>query len=381
MNIHEYQAKELLRRYEVPIPKGALVMSAREARIAAESLGGSVVVKAQIQAGGRGAAGGIKAASSPDEAAELYERFLGMRLVTAQTGPGGRRVRRIYLEERLSIQRELYLSFFVDRARSGIVVAASASGGMGVEREAGGLVSRPIDPAIGPTSHSLRAMAAELGLKGAQCASFRAVASALYRVFTELDCSLIEINPLALVKGQQLVALDAKMSFDDSALFRHPEVADLRDMEEESPEEFEASKYGLSFVKLDGDIGCLVNGAGLAMATLDAIARRGGRAANFLDIGGGASEEAIERAFEILSEGGGIRAALVNVFGGIVRCDAVARGIVSAARRMGLAPPLVVRFAGNRASEGLETLRASGLSFRAAASMNDAADMATASAV
>jgi succinyl-CoA synthetase beta subunit len=272
MNIHEYQAKELLRRYEVPIPKGALVMSAREARIAAESLGGSVVVKAQIQAGGRGAAGGIKAASSPDEAAGLYERFLGMRLVTAQTGPGGRRVRRIYLEERLSVQRELYLSFFVDRAQSGIVVAASASGGMGVEREAGGLVSRPIDPAIGPTSHSLRAMAAELGLKGAQCASFRAVASALYRVFTELDCSLIEINPLALVKGQQLVALDAKMSFDDSALFRHPEVADLRDMEEESPEEFEASMYGLSFVKLDGDIGCLVNGAGLAMATLDAIA-------------------------------------------------------------------------------------------------------------
>jgi succinyl-CoA synthetase beta subunit len=319
-------------------------------------------------------------AKDPAEAATLYERLLGMRLVTAQTGPEGRRVRRIYLEEKLPIHRELYLSLFVDRSSGRVVVAASASGGMGVEGHAGNLLSRPIDPAIGPEPHALRAMAADLGLKGAQCASFLSIASALYRAFTELDCSLIEINPLAVARGQELVAADAKMSFDDSAIFRHPDLADLRDMEEESAEEFEASKYGLSFIKLDGSIGCLVNGAGLAMATLDAIAQRGGRAANFLDIGGSASEEAIERAFELLSEGGGPKAILVNVFGGIVRCDAVAEGIASAARRGRADSPLVVRFAGNRAEEGIKKLRSSGLAFQAAADMNEAAALAVAAA-
>jgi succinyl-CoA synthetase beta subunit len=392
MNIHEYQAKEILGRKGVSVPRGILPASAREARTAAEELGGSVVVKAQIHAGGRGKAGGIKLASSPDEAAALYEDFLGMRLVTKQTGPGGARVRRVYLEEALAIKRELYLSFLVDRKSARIAIIASAAGGSGVEDGAGKkLLKALVDPCLGPTVHALRELAGGLGIEARGRQDFFAIVQKLYRVFCDLDCSLLEINPLALLEEGRLLPLDCKMSFDDNALFRHPELLEYRDIEEGAPEEFEASKYGLSYVKLDGSIACMVNGAGLAMATLDALSLRGGSSANYLDLGGGASREAVKKAFSIILEDGRVKAVLVNVLGGIVRCDEVAQGIAAAARQAGspLAAaggclPIVARLAGNHADEGRVLLAngALGPAFpvRFASTMEEAATLAVAAA-
>jgi succinyl-CoA synthetase beta subunit len=392
MNIHEYQAKEILGRYGVAVPRGILPASAREARAAAEELGGRVVVKAQIHSGGRGAAGGVKLAESPEEAASLYEEFLGMRLITRQTGPAGARVRRIYLEEALDISRELYLSLLVDRKEARVAILASASGGGGVEEAGGGKLLRSlIDPALGPTSHAMRELARGLGLSGPARQDFVALVGKLYRAFVELDCSLLEVNPLAILADGRLAALDCKMSFDDNALFRHPELLEYRDIEEGAPEEFEASKYGLSYVRLDGSIGCMVNGAGLAMATLDALSLRGGASANFLDLGGGASREAVRKAFQIILEDGRVKAVLVNVLGGIVRCDEVALGIGAAAdaARPALAAsgrrvPIVARLAGNRAEEGRELLANAGLGpgfpIQFATNMEEAATKAVAAA-
>lgn len=374
MYVHEHQAKDILARRGVAVPRGRLVSSARDTRVAAEELGGQAVVKAQIHAGGRGKAGGIRVAPSPEEAAALYERMIGSRLVTGQTGPSGRRVRRVYLEERLSADRELYAALSVDRGSGRVVIRASGDGGMDVEGK-GAMSSITVDPAMGPAAFALRDLAAEIGLSGSLAASFSSMATMLYDAFVGLDCSLIEINPLAVV-GERVVALDAKMAFDDNALYRHPEIAELRDIEEEETEEFEASKYGLSYVKLDGSVGCLVNGAGLAMATLDAVTAAGGRPANFLDLGGGASEEAVRRAFELLVEDGRAKAALVNVFGGIVRCDAVARGVKAAIAATGTGIPVIVRFAGNRAAEGRAEMEALGARARFASSLQEAAAMA-----
>lgn len=374
MYVHEHQAKEILARRGVAVPRGRLVSSARDTRVAAEELGGEAVVKAQIHAGGRGKAGGIRVAPSPEEAAALYERMIGSRLVTGQTGPSGRRVRRVYLEERLSADRELYAALSVDRGSGRVVIRASGDGGMDVEGK-GAMSSITVDPAMGPAAFALRDLAAGIGLSGSLAASFSSMATMLYDAFVGLDCSLIEINPLAVV-GERVVALDAKMAFDDNALYRHPDIAELRDIEEEETEEFEALKYGLSYVKLDGSVGCLVNGAGLAMATLDAVTAAGGLPANFLDLGGGASEEAVRRAFELLAEDGRAKAALVNVFGGIVRCDAVARGVKAAIAATGTGIPVVVRFAGNRAAEGRAEMAALGARARFASSLQEAAAMA-----
>ena len=394
MNIHEHQAKEILGRYGVAVPRGILPASAREARAAAEELGGRVVVKAQIHAGGRGAAGGVKLARTPEEAAALYEDFLGMRLVTRQTGPAGARVRRIYLEEALAIDRELYLSFLIDRKEARVAILASAAGGSGVEdsRDASAKLLRAIvDPALGPASHATRDLARGLGLSGSARQAFISLVAKLYRVFVELDCSLLEINPLALLADGRLSVLDCKMSFDDNALFRHPELLEYRDIEEGPPEEFEASKYGLSYVRLDGTIGCMVNGAGLAMATLDAVSLRGGSSANFLDLGGGASREAVKKAFQIILEDDRVNAVLVNVLGGIVRCDEVALGIKAAAdearpalAKAGRRVPIVARLAGNHSEEGRELLAGGSLGpdlpVRFAVNMEEAATLAVAAA-
>jgi succinyl-CoA synthetase beta subunit len=392
MNIHEYQAKEILGASGVSVPRGILPASAREARIAAEELGGRVVVKAQIHAGGRGKAGGIRLAADPEEAAALYEEFLGMRLITKQTGPSGARVRRVYLEEALPIARELYLSFFIDRNKARVSILASAAGGSGVEDAADRkMLGIAIDPCLGPTVHVMRNIAFGLGLVDRPRQAFFGIVQKLYRVFCDLDCSLLEVNPLALLEDGRLLPLDCKMSFDDNALFRHPELLEYRDIEEGPPEEFEASKYGLSYVKLDGSIGCMVNGAGLAMATLDALSLRGGTSANFLDLGGGASREAVRKAFSIILEDGRVKAVLVNVLGGIVRCDEVAHGIVAAANTAGPASafssgclPVVARLAGNHAQEGRELLAggALGPGFRVqlAGSMEEAATLAVAAA-
>jgi succinyl-CoA synthetase beta subunit len=356
MNIHEYQAKEILGRYGLAVPRGTLVASSREARIAAENFGGKAVVKAQIHSGGRGASGGVKLAQDPVAAAALYEAFLGMRLVTRQAGPAGARVHRVYVEEALDITKELYLSLSIDRSRARVVLLGSASGGIEVEsrlgEDGGDLFRADIDPVIGPTAYSVRALSTSLGLSGASARQLLSFVSKLYGLFVDLDCSLVEINPLAVTADGNLVAVDCKMAFDDNALFRHPDNLEYRDIEEGSPEEFEASKYGLSYVRLDGSIGCLVNGAGLAMATLDAISQRGGAPANFLDLGGAASEKAVRRAFEIILEDRRLVAILVNVFGGIVHCDDVARGIVSAIDSNAVRVPLVARLDGNRAEEG-----------------------------
>ncbi len=383
MKIHEYQAKAILAKFDVPVPRGEVVVKKDEARAAAERLGTPiVVVKAQIHAGGRGKAGGVKVAKSAEEAAALAERMLGMKLVTAQTGPEGRIVRRVLVEEGLDIQRELYLSVLVDRAVGAPVFMASAAGGMEIEQVAKdhpeAILRETVRPGIGFQAFQARKLAFGLGLSADLAHAAVTFLRSLYHAFIETDSSLLEINPCVVTGDGRLVALDAKMNLDDNALYRHPEFKDLRDLDEETPLEVEASKYKLNYIKLDGTIACMVNGAGLAMATMDIIQLSGGSPANFLDVGGDASEERVKNAFRILLSDPNVRAVFINVFGGILRCDMLASGIVSAAKDLRFRVPVVVRMEGTNVRQGQEILRNSGLNFAVANGMKDGAERAVA---
>ncbi len=383
MKIHEYQAKAILAKFGVPVPRGEVVMKKDEARAAAERLGTPVVVvKAQIHAGGRGKAGGVKVAKSAEEAATFAERMLGMKLVTAQTGPEGRIVRRVLVEEGLEIKRELYLSVLVDRAVGAPVFMASAAGGMDIEQVAKehpeAILRETIPAETGFQAYHARKIAFGLGLSAELAHAAVPFLQSLYRAFIETDSSLLEINPCVVTADGRLVALDAKMNFDDNALYRHPEFKDLRDLDEETPLEVEASKYKLNYIKLDGTIACMVNGAGLAMATMDIIKLSGGSPANFLDVGGDASEERVKNAFRILLSDPNVKAVFINVFGGILRCDMLASGIVGAAKDLRFKVPVVVRMEGTNVREGQEILRNSGLNFSVANGMKDGAEKAVA---
>ncbi|MGA8036341.1 MAG: ADP-forming succinate--CoA ligase subunit beta [Candidatus Acidiferrales bacterium] len=379
MKIHESQAKVILAKFGVPVPRGEVVFKKDEARAAAQRLGTPVVVvKAQIHAGGRGKAGGVKLARSVDEAATLAEQILGMKLVTPQTGEEGRIVRRLLIEEGLDIKRELYVSVLVDRAVGAPVFMASTAGGMEIEEVAHdnpeAILREIIDPAIGFQPYQARKLAFGLGLTGEQVANAVQFFTALYRAFVETDASMIEINPCIVTGDGKLVALDAKVTFDDNALYRHAEFRDLRDLDEETPLEVEASKFKLNYIKLDGNIACMVNGAGLAMATMDIIKLSGGSPANFLDVGGGASEEQIKNAFRILLSDPNVKAVFVNIFGGILRCDVLATGVVKAATELKFKIPVVVRMEGTNVKAGKEILQDSGLNFTVADGMKDGAE-------
>ena len=388
MNIHEYQAKELLRRYGVPVPDGHVAWSPEEAEKAATRLPGPVfVVKAQLHAGGRGAGrftddpkgkGGVRLAHSPAEARAMAEAMIGHTLVTKQTGPAGRPVHRVYVEAGCAIARELYLSLLVDRATGRVTIVASAEGGMDIEEVAAHqpekILRVSIDPATGLSPFHGRRLAAGLGLTGAPVASFGRLLNALYAAFMGLDCSILEVNPLVVTSAGEVVALDAKIAFDDNALFRHPELAKLRDEAEEDPKELEAEKYNLNYVALDGNIGCMVNGAGLAMATMDIIKLYGMAPANFLDVGGGATKERITAAFKIILADPNVEGILVNIFGGIMRCDVIAEGVVSAAREVQLSVPLVVRLGGTNVTLGKQILARANLPIISADNLSDAAE-------
>jgi succinyl-CoA synthetase beta subunit len=379
MKIHEYQAKAILAKFDVPVPRGEVVFKKDEARAAAQRLGTPVVVvKAQIHAGGRGKAGGVKLARSADEAASLAERIIGMQLITPQTGPEGRIVRRLLIEEGLDIKRELYLSILVDRAAAMPVFMASAAGGMEIEEVAKdnpeAILREAIHPAIGLQPYQARKLAFGLGLAPELVSAAVPFFQSLYRAFVETDASLLEINPCVVTGDGRLVALDAKVTFDDNALYRHPEFKELRDLEEETPLEVEASKFKLNYIKLDGTVGCMVNGAGLAMATMDIIKLSGGSPANFLDVGGGASEEQVKNAFRILLSDPNVKGVFVNIFGGILRCDVLASGVVNAAKELKFKVPVVVRMEGTNVEQGKEILRSSGLNFTVANGMKDGAE-------
>jgi len=378
MNIHEYQAKAILGRFGAPVPRGHVAYTVDEAVEGAEKLGGPVwVVKAQIHAGGRGKAGGVKLARSVAGVREAASRLLGGTLVTAQTGPEGRTVKRVYVEEGCDIARELYLSVLVDRNVGRVCVVASTEGGTNIEEVAARspekIVTFPIDPATGAQPHHGRRLAAGLGLEGAAAGAAAALLADLYRAFTELDASLVEINPLVVTGSGGLLALDAKMSFDDNALFRQPGIEELRDEDEETPVERQAEALGFSYVKLDGNIGCMVNGAGLAMATMDIIKLQGAEPANFLDVGGGADKERVIDAFKIILSDPNVEAILVNIFGGIMQCDVIAAGVVEAARDVSLDVPLVVRLEGTNVEQGKRILARSGLAITAAGDLGEAA--------
>ena len=382
MNVHEYQAKELLREYGVPVPAGHLAITPAEAESAVRDLDSPVaVVKAQVHAGGRGKGGGIKLAKSPAEAKRLASEILGMTLRTHQTGPGGKLVRKVYIEAGCDIDRELYLGLLLDRAEERLAIIASTEGGMEIEEVAAKtpekILTVHIDPAAGLQSHHIRRVAFGLGL-GDWVDRFETFLQGLYRLFVERDASLAEINPLVMTKGGELLALDCKLNFDDNALFRHPEVAAMRDPDEEDAREREAQDLDLAYVGLDGEIGCLVNGAGLAMATLDMLRVAGGSPANFLDVGGGTDQDKVAAAFKLILQDSLVKAILVNIFGGIVRCDLVAEGVVAAARELGLSVPLVVRLQGTNAAEGRQVLEASGLDIVAAETFREAAEAAVA---
>ena len=379
MKIHEYQAKELLRKFGVAVPRGLVARSPEEAYHAAKELATDVVVvKAQIHAGGRGKGGGVRIARSADEAQEIARQMLGMKLVTHQTGPEGREVRALLVEEGLPIDREFYLGIVLDRSTGRPVFMASSAGGMDIEEVAAKtpelILKETIDPAVGFRPFQARKLAFGLGLPAPLVNQAAKFMQALYSANEQLDASLMEINPFLLTKDGRLFALDAKINFDDNALFRHPDFHSLRDLNEEEPLEIEASKFDLNYIKLDGNIACMVNGAGLAMATMDIIKLAGGEPANFLDVGGGASQERVEAAFRILLADEHVRAVLINIFGGIVRCDMVARGVVEAARRIGIQVPVVVRLEGTNVEEGQRVLRESGLNFTVAEGMKDAAE-------
>jgi succinyl-CoA synthetase beta subunit len=378
MKIHEYQAKAILARYGVTTPRGEVAFTKEEAREAAQRLRSPVVVvKAQIHAGGRGKAGGVKLARSADEAAELASHILGMTLVTPQTGPQGRVVRRLLIEEGLDIKRELYLGLLIDRETGRPVFMASAAGGMEIEEVAkdnpGAILREQIHPAVGLQPYQARKIAFGLGLSGELAGVATPFLQALYRAFIDTDASMLEINPCVVTGDGKLMALDAKMTFDDNGLFRHKDLRELRDLDEEDPLEVEASKYGLNYIKLDGSVACMVNGAGLAMATMDIIKYAGGSPANFLDVGGGASAEQVKNAFRILLSDPEVRAVFINIFGGILRCDVLATGVVAAAKDLHVSIPVVVRMEGTNVERGQQILRESGLNFTIADGMKDGA--------
>jgi malate-CoA ligase subunit beta len=383
MDIHEHQAKELLSGFGVPIPAGAVAYSADEAVQVARDLGGDRwVVKAQIHSGARGKAGGIRLCSSPEEVEATAQEMLGNHLVTRQTGPAGKLISRIYVEEAVRIERELYLGLVLDRSVERVCVLASARGGMEIEeiaaREPAALLREVIEPAVGMQSFQARELAFGLGLSGAEVKdAVRAILGA-YRAFRDLDATMVEINPLVAAGGGRVLALDVKMAFDDNALFRRPKLHELRDTTQEDPREIEAAKHGLSYIGLDGEIGCIVNGAGLAMATMDLIKHAGAEPANFMDIGGGASPERVANAFRLVMSDPRVKVILVNIFAGINRCDWVANGIVQAARESELSVPLVVRLAGTHLEEGRRILADSGLSINTADELSDAAERAVA---
>ncbi|HJQ22940.1 MAG TPA: ADP-forming succinate--CoA ligase subunit beta [Blastocatellia bacterium] len=378
MKIHEYQGKQLLAKYGVTVPRGEVVDTPEQARAVVERLGLPVVVKAQIHAGGRGKGGGVKLARTAEEAESLTRQILGMNLVTHQTGPEGRTVRRVLIEEGLKIKQEFYLGIVLDRAISRLVFMASAAGGMEIEevaaREPEKILKEAIDPAVGLQAFQARKLAFGIGIPKESVNKAVKFMTSLYRAVVELDCSLAEINPFLLTEDGELYALDAKLNFDDNALYRHKEYAELRDLNEEEPLEIEASKYDLNYIKLDGNIGCMVNGAGLAMATMDIIKLAGGEPANFLDVGGGASQARVENAFRILLSDENVKAVLINIFGGIVRTDMVASGVIAAARNIGINVPVVVRLEGTNVEEGRRLIEESGLGFVTASGMKDAAE-------
>jgi succinyl-CoA synthetase beta subunit len=377
MKIHEYQAKAILAQFNVPVPRGEVAYTAEEAEAAAKHIGGSVVVKAQIHAGGRGKGGGVKVAVNSTEAAEFARQMIGMRLVTRQTGPEGRIVQRLLVEETLPIERELYLGIVLDRVQGKPVFMASAAGGMEIEEVAARtpelILKETIQPGIGLAPYQARKLTFGIGIPAA-CANAAAAAMvALAKAYLAMDASLAEINPFILTKDGKVYALDAKINFDDNALYRHKELLDLRDLNEEDPLEVEASRFGLNYIKLDGTVGCMVNGAGLAMSTMDIIKHSGGEPANFLDVGGGASAEQVKNAFRILLTDKNVKAVLINIFGGILRCDTLATGVVAAARDLHIAVPIVVRMEGTNVEMGRQILMESGLNFTVGLDMRDAA--------
>jgi succinyl-CoA synthetase beta subunit len=383
MNVHEYQGKEILGRYGVTVPKGGVAVTPDEALDVARGLGGLVwVVKAQIHAGGRGKAGGVKVVKSLDEVREAARNMLGMCLVTHQTGPEGKEVGRVYVEEGCDIARELYLGAVVDRATGGVTFMASTEGGVEIEEVAAAtpekILKEHVDPAVGLQAFQCRNLGFQLGLEGAQVREFTTFMLALYTAFIDTDASLVEINPLVVTGHGHVMALDAKMNFDDNALFRHPEIESLRDLTEEDPKELEASRHELNYIALDGSIGCMVNGAGLAMATMDIIKLKGGEPANFLDVGGGANAEQVREAFKIILSDPNVKAILVNIFGGIMRCDVIAEGVITAAREVNVGVPLVVRLEGTNVEKGRQMLAESGLDLIAAHDLNEAAEKAVA---
>jgi succinyl-CoA synthetase beta subunit len=378
MKIHEYQAKAILAKYGVPVPQGEVIFKAADAAAVAERLGGgTVVVKAQIHAGGRGKGGGVKVVKGPAEAAATAAAILGMTLVTYQTGPSGQLVQRVLIEQGLKIARELYLGIVLDRATERLGLMVSPEGGVEIEKVAEETPDRIfkefIHPGIGLSAYQTRKLAFALGLQGPQVAQAAKMMMALYKACVATDASLLEINPLIVTESGDLLALDAKMAFDDNALFRHPDFKDLRDTSEEDPLEVEASKFSLNYIKLDGTIGCMVNGAGLAMATMDIIKLAGGEPANFLDVGGGANAEQIKNAFRILMADKAVKAVLINIFGGILRCDVLAEGVIAAVKDLGVTVPIVIRMEGTNVEKGKQMLKESGLNFETADDMNEAA--------
>jgi len=377
MKIHEYQAKSILAKYDVRVPRGEVAYTKEEARDIAKKLGSIVVVKAQIHAGGRGKGGGVKLAKSPEEAESIADKMLGSKLVTHQTGPEGRVVKRVLVEEGLRIKNEYYLGIVVDRSTSRPVFMASQAGGMEIEKVAAEtphlILKEGIEPGQGLNPFQARKLAFGLGLPSSLISQACGFMMSLYQAFQTTDASLAEINPFLLTEDGQFYALDAKLNFDDNALYRHPDIKELRDLDEEEPLEIEASKHGLNYIKLDGTVGCMVNGAGLAMATMDIIKLAGGSPANFLDVGGGASTEQVKSAFTILISDPNVKAVLINIFGGIMRCDIVAQGVVEAAKSLQLKVPVVVRLEGTNVEKGQEILRSSGLHLVVADGMKDAA--------
>ncbi|HDI51278.1 ADP-forming succinate--CoA ligase subunit beta [candidate division KSB1 bacterium] len=378
MKIHEYQAKEILKQYGVAVPKGRVAFTPTEAKEIAAELACSVVVKAQIHAGGRGKAGGIKIAKSPEEAEKAAAELIGKCLVTYQTGPGGRTVRKVLVEETMEIEEELYAGIVLDRSCSQLVFMVSTEGGVEIEKVAAEspekILKERIDPCVGLLPFQARRMIYGLGLKGDQFKSGAKFLSGLYKAYVSTDASLAEINPLVVTRDGRVLALDAKLNFDDNALYRHPDIAKLRDINEEDPLEVEASKYNLNYIRLEGNVGCMVNGAGLAMSTMDIIKLAGGEPANFLDVGGGASAETVANGFRILLSDKNVKAVLINIFGGIVRCDRVAAGVVEAAKKVNINVPVVVRLQGTNAEEAAEILNKSGLSFAVAKDLKEAAE-------
>ncbi len=378
MKIHEYQAKEILKSFGVPVPNGGVARTPEETEAIAKDLGAAVVVKAQIHAGGRGKGGGIKLAADPAEAKVAASEIIGMQLVTPQTGSEGQRVKSVWVENATDIDRELYLGIVLDRAQSRLVVMASRAGGMDIEEVAATtpekILKEVVHPGVGLQPFQARRLALGLGLEGDQLKQGVGFIIALYKAYTETDCSLAEINPLVVSKSGEVLALDAKMNFDDSAMYRHSDIQTLRDIDEEDPLEVEASKYDLNYIKLDGEVGCMVNGAGLAMATMDIVKYAGSSPANFLDVGGGTNVERVKNAMRILTSDEAVKAVLINIFGGIVRCDRVAEGVVAALEDIEINVPLVVRLQGTNAEEGAQILENSGLEFTVARKLQEAAE-------